>query len=662
MRLPSRKLSLPDNAAWPRPSIWGVMAIRHDRRRSISVVRARSGGLLNRLCATVVSAWRWFLPPVHSPNEGDLAQRVLAFSLGMSVWVPISAVAYHLLGVRPAIDILIVAAVLLTLIPFALRYSQRPKLCGNALVALTLSIFTALALVTGGPAAPVVPWFVSVPIIAVFITGARWGVLWTVLAMLTVSALFTASNMGFGFLTPFPASSLRVLQWAGLIRLGLFIAVLTLVFRAIELRQRAALQAAMLAAQSADRAKSEFLANMSHEIRTPLTAILGYTELLRDGNPNQPEPGRIGHGDALETIHRNGEHLLQVINDILDLSKIEAGRLEIERCFVSPRQIVADVITLFAARANAKNLQLESRFDDELPDAIETDPTRLRQVLVNIVGNAIKFTETGAVHVHTIWQSPPSGPARIEIAIRDSGIGMTRQELTRLFQPFSQADGSTTRRYGGTGLGLAICRRLAEMMSGMIEVSSEPNKGSCFTVSLPVVRTQWFDADRAPIGNNHAVPRDTGPGQAATTDTAVSRGAEGTCLTDCRILLAEDSPDNQRLIRHLLHRAGAKVALADNGQSAVELALHAAGQGSAYHLILMDMQMPVLDGYEATSRLRAAGYRQPIVALTAHALRSEHEKCRAAGCDDVCTKPVDRAALIAAIRRRVVQGEPAPTS
>jgi two-component system, sensor histidine kinase len=424
--------------------------------------------------------------------------------------------------------------------------------------------------------------------------------------------------------------------------------VLTLVFRAIELRQRAALKAAMLAAQAADRAKSEFLANMSHKIRTPLTAILGYTELLREGSRNPVEMVRIGHSDALETIHRNGEQLLQVINDILDLSKIEAGRLDLELGFASPRQIVAHVMALFGARAKAKNLRLESCFHVELPNAIETDPTRLRQVLVNIVGNAVKFTEMGAVRVNTKWKGPRRGPGRIEFAICDSGIGMTQQGLSRLFQPFSQADGSTSRRYGGTGLGLAICRRLVQMMGGTIEVISEPEKGSCFTVSLPVARTQLRSSDDATMaGDDDAAPR----------DTTVSRSAAASCLAGYRILLAEDSADNQRLICHLLQSVGAEVAVADNGQSAVDLALKELRQGSAFDLILMDMQMPILGGYEATSRLRATGYRQPIIALTAHALSAEHDKCRAAGCDEVCTKPIQRAAFIAAIRRRVRQRE-----
>ncbi|HVA51343.1 MAG TPA: ATP-binding protein [Pirellulales bacterium] len=615
---------------------------------SFSAALTHSRRPFDALWAAVLWTWRWFLPKDPSPDQSDMAQRVLAFCLGMNVWVPITGVAYQILGVSPAVDILLVAALLLVAIPFLLRYGQCPMLCGNLLVGWALGTFTALALVTGGPAAPVAPWFVSLPIIAVFVTGARWGTFWTSIALLTASGLFAAREMGASFPSPFTASSLHVLQWAALMRLVLFIAVLTLVFKAIELRQRAALKAAMLAAQAADRAKSEFLANMSHEIRTPLAAILGYTELLRDGGRNPVEMERISHSDALETIHRNGEHLLQVINDILDLSKIEAGRLDLERNLISPRQIVTDAMELFEARATSKNLQLESCFDAELPDAIEADPTRLRQVLVNIVGNAVKFTQKGAVCVDTKWKGPRTGPGRIEFAVRDSGIGMTQQELSRLFEPFTQADGSTSRRYGGTGLGLAICRRLVQMMGGTIEVTSEPEKGSCFTVSLPVARTRLRNTDGA---------RTASDDDPAPRGTTVSRGAEDSWLAGCRILLAEDSADNQRLIRHLLQSAGAEVALADNGQSAFELAMDELRQGSAFDLILMDMQMPILDGYEATGRLRAAGYRSPIVALTAHALSTEHDKCRRAGCDQVCTKPIERATFFAAIRRRVGRRE-----
>jgi CheY-like chemotaxis protein len=220
-----------------------------------------------------------------------------------------------------------------------------------------------------------------------------------------------------------------------------------------------------------------------------------------------------------------------------------------------------------------------------------------------------------------------------------------------LFQPFTQADGSTSRRYGGTGLGLAISRRLTELMGGTIEATSQPGAGSCFTVSLPAAGMPWSSADEPASASQEAD---------AQNDAMFSSGSEHGWLAGCRILLAEDSPDNQRLIRYLLQSAGAEVALAENGQAGADKALEELRQGATFDLILMDMQMPVLDGYQATSRLRAAGYRRPIVALTAHALGAEHEKCRQAGCDDVCTKPIERAAFFAAIRRQVSprQAEP----
>ncbi|OYV47837.1 MAG: hypothetical protein B7X06_02520, partial [Verrucomicrobia bacterium 21-51-4] len=411
----------------------------------------------------------------------------------MSVWIPVFVVVYQFVGVPAGADILLIAALLLAAIPFALRATRRARLCGNLLVALAFGTYTALALVTGGPAAAVTPWYVSLPIIAAFVAGARWATVWTLLGLLTLGGLFAAREAGVDFPLSCTAGGLRFLQMAGLMGIVLCVAGLTLVFKTLERRQRAALERALFAAQAADRAKSEFLANMSHEIRTPLTAILGYAELLREANRNPAEAGRIGHSEALATIHRNGEHLLQVINDILDLSKIEAGQMEVELVLFSPRQIVHDVMAMFDARASAKNLRLEACFDPELPDAVETDLTRLRQVLVNIVGNAVKFTETGAVQVTTSWRGPRTGPGSIVFAVSDSGIGISGQELSRLFQPFSQADGSTSRRYGGTGLGLAISRRLAQMLGGTIEVTSEPDKGSRFTVTLPVART-WLHA------------------------------------------------------------------------------------------------------------------------------------------------------------------------
>jgi PAS domain S-box-containing protein len=385
-------------------------------------------------------------------------------------------------------------------------------------------------------------------------------------------------------------------------------------------------------AKSASEAKSEFLANMSHEIRTPMTAILGFAENLID--PELTESDKL---NAAYTIRRNGEHLLQLINDILDVSKIEAGKLEVERLRCSPVQLVADVRSLMQVRADAKNLALRVEFGGSLPETIETDPTRLKQILVNLVGNAIKFTEAGSVRLVTRLAA---GPA-LQFDVIDTGIGMTPEQLGQIFQPFSQADSSTARRFGGTGLGLAIAKRLAEMLGGTIAARSKPGAGSTFTAT---VATGSLDGVRR-LDNAAEAPT-------VKPDTSAAAKPEDFQLAG-RILFAEDGPDNQRLIARLLKRAGAEVTVVENGQRAVEAALSARDQGCPFDLILMDMQMPVLDGYEASALLRTKGYRGSIIALTAHAMASDRDKCLAAGCNDYASKPIDRRKLMQTIREQL---------
>ena len=387
------------------------------------------------------------------------------------------------------------------------------------------------------------------------------------------------------------------------------------------------LDAARCAAEGASRAKTEFLANMSHEIRTPMTAIVGFAELLED-----PDLSARDRADHIRTIRRNGEHLISVINDILDLSKIEAGRIELspEPCQLC--RVVSDVAALMRVRAAGKNVELFVEYQFPVPETIRTDPLRLRQILVNLVGNAVKFTERGAVRI--IVRSLVDGPEpRIEIAVHDTGIGIDARGLDRLFQPFSQADTSRTRRFGGTGLGLAISRRLANILGGAVDVESVPGKGSVFTLTLPVGDLR----DVRMIEN--ATEAFAEPEPPAARSSAALRG---------RILLAEDGPDNQRLIAFHLRRAGAEVVLANNGREAVVEALRARDAGTPFGLIFMDMQMPVLDGYDATRELRRAGYNLPIVALTAHAMSDERARCLACGCDGYETKPISAARLISA--------------
>jgi signal transduction histidine kinase/CheY-like chemotaxis protein len=392
------------------------------------------------------------------------------------------------------------------------------------------------------------------------------------------------------------------------------------------------------AADESNRFKSEFLANMSHEIRTPMTAILGYTDVLLEENW-----GRRSTLDALGILKRNGEHLLELINDILDLSKIEAGKLTVEPVACDPRQIVEEVATLMQPRAEAKGLCMRLELDTGLPPWIVTDPLRLRQILLNLVGNAVKFTDQGEVVMAADWAAL-GGAGELTISVRDTGIGMSVANLEALFQPFRQADSSTTRRFGGTGLGLAISRRLARRLGGDVTVDSTLGTGSIFRLTLTAAATSGPTGEAALLEHRVAPLPDQG-------------------LADCRVLLAEDGPDNQRLITLVLERAGARVTLAATGEDAARLAHYAWERDQPYDVILMDMQMPLLDGYGATRLLRAQGYPGPIIALTANAMSGDRETCLAAGCDDYATKPIDRPQLLATVRRWwAVERDPVPSS
>jgi PAS domain S-box-containing protein len=388
-------------------------------------------------------------------------------------------------------------------------------------------------------------------------------------------------------------------------------------------------------AETATRVKSQFLANMSHEIRTPLTAILGFTDLLLDDNSTPRDSSEAL--DALRTIRRNGDHLLGVINDILDLSKIEAGMLATNEVLCSPADVLSELASLIRVRADAKNLALTLEFRSPFPVLIRTDPLRLRQILINLLGNAIKFTMTGGVRLVAGLDLSHESPPRMRFDVIDSGIGMTAEQMGRLFVPFSQVDSSMTRRFGGTGLGLTISQQLARALGGEITVKSTPGQGSVFSVTVatgPIENVAMVD-----MANDDPKCRETG-------DEERPRVALADRFAGCHLLLVEDGLDNQRLLSLVLRKAGAAVTIAENGQIACDLVLAAFQEGSAFDAILMDMQMPVMDGYTATTLLRQKGVRTPIIALTAHAMEGADVECRNAGCDGYVKKPIDRQELL----------------
>lgn len=397
--------------------------------------------------------------------------------------------------------------------------------------------------------------------------------------------------------------------------------------------REAALTVAQARAEEASQSKSEFLANMSHEIRTPLTAILGYTDLLRnDALATRAEGETLRR---IDTIHGAGQHLLTLINDILDLSKIEAGRLEIESVDTVLPRVLFDVDSLMRARAAEKRVALHTMLESSIPDRIMTDPTRLRQILMNLVGNAVKFTETGRIDIRLRVVSADNGE-QLVIAIEDTGPGLSPSQAQLLFQPFTQADSSVTRRHGGTGLGLAICRRLALLMGGKVGLTRTAlGEGSCFEVTLPLRA-----AEGASLVHNLDACTDYAPAPHAIAADVVTR-------LSGRILLAEDGEDNQRLISHHLRNAGADVVVAENGRLALEALRAADITGNPFQLLLTDMQMPQMDGYSLARTLRAQQHPIPIVALTAHAMASDRQRCLDAGCDDYATKPINKALLLA---------------
>ena len=379
-------------------------------------------------------------------------------------------------------------------------------------------------------------------------------------------------------------------------------------------------------AEKANHLKSAFLANMSHEIRTPLGAMMGFADLLGDPGINSAE-----RANYIDILHRNGEQLGRVINDILDLSKVETGHVNFEYLRVRPLQIAHEIVSLMGVVAKEKGIALSFEDDGTTPEEIVTDPTRTKQVLMNLVSNALKFTKVGSVKITLSGFEGKDGAKCCAFEVIDSGVGIPESSIERLFKMFTQADNSMTRKYGGTGLGLALSRSLARAMGGNVRlVKTEPDKGSTFHFSIE------SREDMLPsISDDQTL-----------LHTKKDALLESDSLNDIRVLLVEDSPDNQQLIWRYLSKFGAHIDIADNGLEGVAKAMH-----GEHDIVLMDLQMPVMDGYTAVGKLRSKGYQKPIIALTAHAMSDVQKKCRDVGCTDHLPKPINPRDLVESIMK-----------